>query len=86
MNESAPSACRVIASSSGGRLSSNIDNWSVDKIKRMGGDAVKVLAWYRPDASADVNARDTERRTALQYASRCGSKQPREILSSAGAI
>ena len=26
-----------------GRMSSNIDNWSVEKIKRMGGDAVKVL-------------------------------------------
>ncbi len=39
----------------GGRLSSNIDNWSVGKIKRMGGDAVKVLAWYRPDASDEVN-------------------------------
>lgn len=39
----------------GGRLSSNIDAWSVGKIKRMGGDAVKVLAWYRPDASDAVN-------------------------------
>lgn len=39
----------------GGRLSANIDNWSVGKIKRMGGDAVKVLAWYRPDASDEVN-------------------------------
>ncbi|MGR3714338.1 MAG: tagatose 1,6-diphosphate aldolase [Shimia sp.] len=39
----------------GGRLSSSIDNWSVAKIKRMGGDAVKVLAWYRPDASDEVN-------------------------------
>ena len=38
----------------GGRLSSDIDNWSVEKIKRMGGDAVKVLAWYRPDADADI--------------------------------
>ncbi|WP_112323113.1 tagatose 1,6-diphosphate aldolase [Oceanibium sediminis] len=38
----------------GGRTSSQIDDWSVEKIKRMGGDAVKVLAWYRPDASADV--------------------------------
>jgi tagatose 1,6-diphosphate aldolase len=38
-----------------GRLSSNIDNWSVAKIKRMGGDAVKVLAWYRPDAGDEVN-------------------------------
>ncbi|MGI9365957.1 MAG: tagatose 1,6-diphosphate aldolase [Rhizobiaceae bacterium] len=38
----------------GGRLSSNIDDWSVAKIKRMGGDAVKVLAWYRPDADLAV--------------------------------
>lgn len=37
-----------------GRLSSEIDDWSVGKIKRMGGDAVKVLAWYRPDAAAHV--------------------------------
>ncbi|WP_420413821.1 tagatose 1,6-diphosphate aldolase [Roseibium sp.] len=37
-----------------GRLSSNIDDWSVEKIKRMGGDAVKVLAWYRPDAGESV--------------------------------
>ena len=38
----------------GGRLSASIDDWSVDKIKRMGADAVKVLAWYRPDAAPDV--------------------------------
>lgn len=38
----------------GGRLSASIDDWSVNKIKRMGGDAVKVLAWYRPDAGAAV--------------------------------
>jgi len=37
-----------------GRLSAIIDDWSVDKIKRMGADAVKVLAWYRPDAGAAV--------------------------------
>lgn len=37
-----------------GRLSSNIDDWSVAKIKRMGGDAVKVLAWYRPDADPKI--------------------------------
>ena len=37
-----------------GRRSSQIDDWSVGKIKRMGGDAVKVLAWYRPDAGADI--------------------------------
>ena len=38
----------------GGRLSSEIDGWSVEKIKRAGGDAVKVLAWYRPDAEPSV--------------------------------
>ena len=37
-----------------GRLSAEIDNWSVEQIKRAGGDAVKVLAWYRPDAGPDV--------------------------------
>ncbi len=40
----------------GGRLSSGIDDWSVGKIKRMGGDAVKLLAWYRPDADERTNA------------------------------
>jgi tagatose 1,6-diphosphate aldolase len=40
----------------GGRLSSEIDDWSVEKIKRAGGDAVKVLTWYRPDADAAVCA------------------------------
>jgi len=40
----------VFQETEGGRLSSDIDDWSVEKIKRMGGDAVKVLAWYRPDA------------------------------------
>jgi tagatose 1,6-diphosphate aldolase len=37
-----------------GRLSAEIDNWSVEKIKRAGGDAVKVLAWYRPDAGPEI--------------------------------
>lgn len=38
----------------GGRLSSEIDDWSVEKIKRVGGDAVKVLTWYRPDGDPAV--------------------------------
>ncbi len=38
----------------GGRRSSPIDDWSVAKIKRAGGDAVKVLAWYRPDADPAI--------------------------------
>ncbi len=44
----------VFREAEGGRLSSAIDDWSVAKIKRMGGDAVKVLAWYRPDAGPAV--------------------------------
>lgn len=40
----------------GGRLSHSIRDWSVEKIKRVGGDGVKVLAWYRPDAAPDVVA------------------------------
>jgi len=39
-----------------GRRSSEIDGWSVAKIKRTGADAVKVLAWYRPDADPAVSA------------------------------
>lgn len=37
-----------------GRRSSNIADWSVAKIKAMGGDAVKALAWYRPDADVET--------------------------------
>ena len=37
-----------------GRLSDTIPDWSVRKIRRIGGDAVKLLAWYRPDAHASV--------------------------------
>lgn len=40
----------------GGRLSKPIADWSVAKIKRSGGDGVKVLAWYRPDADSKVIA------------------------------
>ncbi|MEJ1159994.1 tagatose 1,6-diphosphate aldolase [Prosthecomicrobium sp. N25] len=45
----------IFRETEGGRLSSEIDHWSVEKIKRVGGDAVKVLAWYRPDADPAVN-------------------------------
>ncbi|MEM7422657.1 MAG: tagatose 1,6-diphosphate aldolase [Pseudomonadota bacterium] len=44
----------VFRETPGGRLSSKIDDWSVGRIKRMGSDAVKVLVWYRPDASAET--------------------------------
>jgi len=38
-----------------GRKSRAIENWSVAKIRQLGADGVKVLAWYRPDAGSDVN-------------------------------
>jgi tagatose 1,6-diphosphate aldolase len=44
----------------GGRLSHSIRNWSVEKIKKAGGDGVKVLAWYRPDAAPEVVAQQRE--------------------------
>ncbi|TAN10987.1 MAG: tagatose 1,6-diphosphate aldolase [Rhizobiaceae bacterium] len=37
-----------------GRKSRAIDNWSVGKIRQIGADGVKVLAWYRPDAGNGV--------------------------------
>ena len=39
-----------------GRQSHSIKNWTVDKIRRIGGDAVKVLAWWRPDIGDEVRA------------------------------
>lgn len=39
-----------------GRLSKNIKGWNVQKIKKIGGDAVKVLLWYRPDASEKIKS------------------------------
>jgi tagatose 1,6-diphosphate aldolase len=50
----------VFTETPGGRRSREIDDWSVKKIKRAGADAVKVLAWYRPDADADVLAHQKE--------------------------
>lgn len=40
----------------GGRKTNLMNGWSVAKVKRMGADGVKLLLWYRPDASADVVA------------------------------
>jgi tagatose 1,6-diphosphate aldolase len=40
----------------GGRRSHSIRDWNVEKIKRAGGDGVKLLTWFRPDAGADVLA------------------------------
>lgn len=39
----------------GATLTSVINGWSVGKIKRIGGDALKLLIWYRPEGDSDVN-------------------------------
>ena len=46
----------VTQDSAQGRRSEVIPEWSVQQIRRIGGDAVKLLVWYRPDAHADVLA------------------------------
>jgi len=38
----------------GGRKTLPYPGWSVADIKRLGADGVKLMLWYRPDASADV--------------------------------
>ncbi len=43
-----------------GRRSFAIDDWSVEKIRRVGADAVKVLAWYRPDAEPGIREHQKE--------------------------
>jgi tagatose 1,6-diphosphate aldolase len=40
----------------GGRKSAAIAHWNVAKIKRLGADGVKILAWYRPDADPEICA------------------------------
>ncbi|MBX6742524.1 MAG: tagatose 1,6-diphosphate aldolase [Acetobacteraceae bacterium] len=40
----------------GGRRSRSIPGWDVGRIKRLGADGVKVLAWYRPDAAPEILA------------------------------
>ncbi|MEE2774675.1 MAG: tagatose 1,6-diphosphate aldolase [Pseudomonadota bacterium] len=54
-----------------GRVTKNIDNWSVAKIKRMGADAVKVLAWYRPDASKKI--RDAQQEYVRRVGEQCAN-------------
>lgn len=39
-----------------GRKSVPIPHWSVGSTRRIGGDAVKVLVWYRPDAALEIRA------------------------------
>jgi tagatose 1,6-diphosphate aldolase len=40
----------------GGRKTDPIPNWGVGAIRKIGGDAVKVLVWHRHDAAPEVRA------------------------------
>lgn len=42
----------VHAELNGSRMSKETRHWSVSKIRRLGGDAVKALVWHRPDQDA----------------------------------
>ena len=40
----------------GGRITEILDNWSVEKIKKMGASAVKMLLYFRPDLEEAAKA------------------------------
>lgn len=51
----------------GHRLTRLLDEWSVEKIKRMGASAVKILVYYRPDLKQLANQQlNTINRVALE--------------------
>ncbi len=50
-----------------GRITKLLEGWGVQKIKRMGASAVKMLVYYRPDlASAAAKQQDTIKRVARE--------------------
>ncbi len=53
------------------RLTELLDKWSVEKIKRMGASAVKILVYYRPDlkqlASEQLNTVSIVARECIKY-------------------
>jgi tagatose 1,6-diphosphate aldolase len=53
------------------RLTRLLDEWSVEKIKRMGASAVKILVYYRPDlkllASQQLNTVNTVAMECIKY-------------------
>ncbi|MCL4506204.1 MAG: tagatose 1,6-diphosphate aldolase [Chloroflexi bacterium] len=54
--------------SSTARISEILDGWSVEKIKRAGGDGVKLLVYYHPDAATARTQEDLIRRVAGECA------------------
>src|SRR5438477_4367339 len=51
------------------RRSGLIQGWSVEKARRAGANAIKVLLFYRPDASAATN--DRQKALARQVGEEC---------------
>jgi tagatose 1,6-diphosphate aldolase len=56
----------VVEESRGGKTSRMLPDWSPAKIRRIGGDAAKVLVWHRHDAPDDV------RRHQFDFVEACG--------------
>jgi tagatose 1,6-diphosphate aldolase len=52
----------------GGRLTTLLEGWGVEKIKRMGGSAVKILVYYRPDL---IDIRNKQLETIRFVADEC---------------
>lgn len=61
-----------------GRRSACIPNWSVAHIRRHGAEAVKLLAWYRPDASEAV--REHQQRLVQEVGLACAEHDIAFIL------
>lgn len=53
----------------GGRKTLPYPGWTVEKIKRLGADGVKLMLWWRPDAAPDVLAH--QRRLVEQVGQDC---------------
>lgn len=53
----------------GGRKTLRYPGWTVEKIKRLGADGVKLMLWWRPDADADVLAH--QRKLVEQVGAEC---------------
>lgn len=50
-----------------GRITRLLDNWNVEKIKRMGASAVKILVYYRPDLTrVAVKQQNTVKKVARE--------------------
>src|SRR5258705_5688284 len=58
-----------VEETAGGRKSRAIANWSVEKIRAIGGGAVHVLGWCRPDADPGIN--EHQKRVVREIGQEC---------------